>query len=400
MLTYNLFIAVVAFLLALDYYVHKYDVHLQHGGTRLSFGNTFMYLALGVIIFFAGFRYEIGYDYNKYLAGYLYDSELRVWEPLFVFFVRLLRNVNFGLDIQGMFLFFSGLTIVVLYHALRKLTPHYRLGILLYLLVPSLYLSSFSVIRQGIALVILLYGLHYIAKEKAEYPKYMLVSVVAFLFHYSAAFVTLVYMVAGKLFQRNYSWIFYTFLIVVSFFLSFAHIGKMLLLYAPGHFSSYANNYGYSVSVLKLLAVNGFFLFLMFQKNHFLKTKRDIYLLNSLFFGLLIFNIFSDFAFVSRLAQYFMAAEIVLVPIYLYSIQDSFRRRVLLGLFMVYYLLNFNYALYRDELYNVKHDTHTLIPYKNYFTQEHRSYRNINLEAWYNYIQESAMNASEETDIK
>lgn len=400
MLTYNIFISIVAFFLALDYYVHKYDVHLQNGGTRLAFGNTFMYLALGIIIFFAGFRFEIGYDYPKYLAGYLYESELREWEPLFTFLVRVLRNINFGLDSQGMFLFFSGLTVIILYKALQKLTPHYRLGILIYLLVPSLYLSSFSVIRQGVALVVLFYGLQYITKEKAEYKKYFLVAVIAFLFHYSSIFVAFIYVAGGKFFQRNYSWLFYTFLIVISFFLSFAHIGKLLLMYAPGHFSTYANNYGFSVSILKLLVVNGFFLFFMFQKDRFLKTKLDIYLLNSLFLGLMIFNIFSDFVFVSRLAQYFLAAEIVLVPIYLYTVKDVFIRRLMLGLFIVYYLFNFNYALYRDKVYNVDHKLHTLIPYKNYFTEEHRSYRSINIEAWYNYIQENATQESQEKSIK
>ena len=107
MLIYNLFIFTVAFFLYLDYAVHKHDIHLVNGGTRLSFGNTFMYLALAVIIFFAGFRFEIGYDYQKYLAGYMYDDELKHWEPLFNFFVRVIREIDFGIGIQAMFLFFS-----------------------------------------------------------------------------------------------------------------------------------------------------------------------------------------------------------------------------------------------------------------------------------------------------
>jgi len=389
-LTYNIFIFIVAVLLMLDYYVHQYDVHLQNGGTPLSFGNTFIYLALAVIIFFAGFRFEIGYDYPKYLSGYLYDSELQHWEPLFNFFVRLIREFNFGLDIQGMFFFFSALTVIILYLALRNITPYYRFGILIYLLVPSLYLSSFSVIRQGVALVILLYGLQFIVKEKAEYQKYFLVALIAFLFHYSSIFVAFSYVVGKKLFQKNYSWVFYTFLIAISFFLSFAHFGKLMLIYAPGHFSTYANNYGFSVNILKLVIVNGFFLFFMFQKDRFIKSKLDIYLLNSLFLGLLIFNVFSDFAFVSRLAQYFMAVEIVLVPIYLYSIKDVILHRVLFVLFLLYYLFNFNYALKRDVQYRITHPyAKTLVPYKNYFFEEQKSNRNINIEAWYNYISES-----------
>ena len=381
----------------LDYYVHKYDVHLLNGGTRVFLGNTFMYLALVVIIFFAGFRFEIGYDYPKYLAGYLYDNELREWEPFFNFFVRVIREIDFDMGIQAMFFFFSALTATIVYKALKNITPYYRLGIFIYLLIPSLYLSSFSVIRQGIALAILLYGLQYITKDKPDYKKYILVAFTAFMFHYSSLFVSLLFIVGAKFFERTYSWLTYSFLVLVSFFLSFAHIGKILLMSAPGHFSTYANNYGFSVSILKLLMVNMFFLFFMLQKDKFIKTKLDIYLLNSLFVGLLIFNVFSDFAFVSRLAQYFLVVEIVLVPIYLHSIKENFTKKVLFVLFVLYYLFGFDYALKRDIQYKVTHPySNTLVPYKNYFFEEQKSDRNLNIEAWYNYISENTEKVEED----
>ena len=160
-----------------------------------------MYLALVVIVFFAGFRFEIGYDYPKYLAGYMYDSQLREWEPLFVSLVKIFRHINFGLDIQFMFFFFSSLIIILVYKALKSITPYYRLGLLIYLLIPSLYLGSFSVIRQGIALAILLYGFQFIAKDNPEYKKYMIIAVVAFLFHYSSIFVVLIYVFGAALFR-------------------------------------------------------------------------------------------------------------------------------------------------------------------------------------------------------
>jgi len=356
---------------------------------------------LAVIIFFAGFRFEIGYDYPKYLAGYMFDDELKHWEPFFNFFVRVIREVDFGLGIQFMFFFFSAITILILYKALRSLTPHYRFGVLLYLLIPALFLNSFSVIRQAIALVILLYGFQYIAREKPDYKHYLLVALTASMFHYSSLFVSSIFIVGTFFFRKIHSWVFYSFTIVISFFISFVHIGKMALLMLPGHFSSYANNFGYSVSPLKLLIINVFFLFLLSQKDKFLDKKLDIYLFNSIFIGLLIFNVFSDFAFVSRLAQYFLAAEIILVPIYLYSIEDLFLRKVMSILFLLYYLFNFNYTLLRDiDVHNIKSDPHTLTPYKNYFFETPKSYREQNLKAWYNYIQETVIIQEKQEDIQ
>jgi len=398
-LTYNIFIFIVAVLLAMDYYVHKYDVDFVNGGTRVSFGNSFIYVALVVIIFFAGFRFEIGDDYPKYLAGYMYDSQLVKWEPFFNFFVRITRDINFGIGIQFMFLFFSTITILIIYKALRSLTPYYRFAILLYLLTPSLFLNSFSVIRQGIALAILLYGMQYIGKEESEYRKYAIVAFFAFMFHYSSIFVVATYILGTKFFQRTQSWLVYVVLIFVSYFLSFAHIGKIVLANMPGHFSFYANNLGYTVSPLKLFLVNAFFLFFMFQKDKFIKTKLDRYLLNSVFVGLLIFNIFSDFVFVSRLAQYFLVTQIILVPIYLFSIKDILIRKTLFVIFIVYFLFDFNHALYRvEKLHNASasKNLNALIPYRNYFTEEKKSYRTQNIEAWYDYILEVTEKEAEE----
>ena len=395
MLIYNLFVFTVAFLLYLDYVVHKNDVHLVNGGARLSFGNSFMYLALGLIIFFAGFRFEIGYDYPKYLAGYLYDSELKHWEPFFNFFVRLSRDINFGLDIQFMFLFFSAFTVLVMYKAIKSFSPHYRLGLLLYVLIPALYLNTFSVLRQGVALAILFYGLQYIVKEKPEYKKYILVSFVAFMFHYSSIFIALFYLLSAKFLGRLYSWVAYTFLIFASLFLSVAHVSKTILSMMPGHFSVYANMEN-EVSILKLLIINFFFLFFMIQKDTFIKSKLEKYLLNSIFMGLLIFNTFSDFIYVSRLGQYLLVAEIVLVPIYLYSIKDSLIRKGMFVIFLFYYLFNFDYALYRDQNYPGARP-HFLVPYENYLFEEKKSYRNTNIEAWYNYILEATEEQQQES---
>ena len=397
MLIYNLLIFTVAFLLYLDHLVDKNDVHLQNGGSRIYIGNTFMYMALFVIIFFAGFRFEIGYDYTKYLAGYMFDDELKHWEPFFNFFVRMSRHIDFGMGIQFMFLFFSTLTIFIVYMALKSLTPHYRLGLLFYLLIPALYLNSFSVVRQGIAIVILLYGLQYITTN-VNYKKYMFIAFTAFMFHYGSLFVAVIFLLGAKFFQNVYSWVFYSFLIVSSFFLSFAHIGGMILSVMPGHFDAYAG-YELGVSPLKLMVVNSFFLFFMVQKNIFIKSKLEKYLFNSLFIGLLIFNTFSDFVYVTRLAQYFLVAEIVLVPIYLYSIKGQLTKKIVFGLFLMYYLFNFNYALYRDEQF-LHGKSNALVPYRDYFSEEHKLSRSINIEAWYHYIQEIKTGEEQQKDLK
>ena len=78
-------------------------------------------------------------------------------------------------------------------------------------------------------------------------------------------------------------------------------------------------------------------------------------------------------------------------------------RKMMFVLFLLYYLFNFNYALYRDaqgQLFKATRDPHALVPYKNYYLEDKKSYRQTNLEAWYNYISETAINSSEERSLK
>ena len=383
MLVYSLFIAVVAGLLYVDYAT---NLKVIYKANKVNINHLAIFGALGSIVVFAGFRYEIGYDYNKYLAGFLFDRELRHWEPLFNFFTRIIREINFGLDSQALFLFFSILTLSVLFLALKRLTPYYRFGILLYLLIPSLFLNSFSVVRQGIAMVVLLYGLYYLTVE-VDKKRYILFALLAFLFHYASIFVVITYLVFGRFFNRTYSWITYISGIIISLLLYLTHIGKYVLLMLPGKFSTYAI-WNINVSILKILVINLFFIFLVLQKKQFVKTRLHRYLLNSMFLATLIFNVFADFTYVTRIAQYFLITEIILVPMYIYSFSSKSKRQLVGLVFLVYYILNFEYALYRDLHFNLSSREHFLIPYKSYLTEDVKSDKQKYQQQWIKYWHE------------
>ena len=383
MLVYSLFIAVVAGLLYVDYAT---NLKVIYKANKIKINHLAIFGALGSVIVFAGFRYEIGYDYPKYLAGFLFDSELKHWEPLFNFLTRLIREINFGLDSQALFVLFSFLTIMILFISIKRLTPYYRTSLIIYLLIPGLFLNSFSVVRQAIAMAIILYALFFLTVEK-DNKKFIAYALVAFLFHYSSIFVTLTYFIFGRYFNRSYSWIIYLTGILLSFMIYLTHVSKYILLALPGKFSSYAQ-WEIEVSPLKLIVVNLFFIFLVLQKKQFVKTRLQRYLLNSMFLATLIFNIFADYTYVTRIAQYFLIAEVILVPMYIYSFSSKLKRQLVGLLFLTYYLLNFNYALYRDKTNNKYNDIHALVPYKNYFFEDIKSDKRKYQQRWIKYWHE------------
>ena len=52
---------------------------------------------------------------------------------------------------------------------------------------------------------------------------------------------------------------------------------------------------------------------------------------------------------------------------------------------MSYYMFNYNYAIYRDIQYNKDNDPHYLVPYKNYFFEEHKSDKEKYQQRWIEY---------------
>ena len=374
MFVYTLFIFTVIFFLLIDY---NTNLKLRYSARCININHVAIVGAFSIIIVFGGLRYEIGYDYPKYLAGFLFDSELEKWEPFFNATVYFLREFNFGLDSQILFLFYTVFTVSILYLAIRRLTNNYRTALLIYLLIPAFYLNSFSVIRQGIAMVILLYGLQYLTLEYKP-KKYIIFVLLAYMFHSISIVIGLIYLLFGRFFQQTYSWITYISMLIGSLVLYVSGLGKLMLTYAPGHYHLYLYHYS-AVNPLKLLVVNGLFLFLMFQKKYFIKTRLDSYLLNSIFVGSVIFNIFADYVDVTRVAQYFLMAEIILVPLYIYTFKSSIKKNTVLVLFLAYYIFNFEYALYRDK---VKEVPHGLIPYRNYVTTEIKSDKEKYKKQW------------------
>ncbi len=382
MLVYTLFIVVVAVLLYVDYAT---NLKVTYEAKSVNINHLAIYAVFLAIIVFGGLRYEIGYDYPKYLAGFLYDSELEKWEPFFNASVYLFREVNFGLDSQMLFLSYTVVTIAVLHFSLKALTPHYRLSILLYLLIPALFLNTFSILRQGISMVILLYALQYLTININK-RKYLLFGLVAFLFHYASIFIVVTYLLLERYFNKTYSWITYMVVIIASYLLNLVHFGKFILLIMPGKFGAYVN-YEMDVNILKLLVVNLLFIFLMLQKKQFVKTRLDRFLLNSMFISVVLFNIFADFVYVTRIAQYFQIAEIIIVPLYIFSFRSSVKRYTVLVVFLVYYMFNFEYALYRDIKYPGSRP-HFLVPYNNYIVTDIKSDKQKYQQQWVEFYKQ------------
>lgn len=348
MIFYSIYYLSIIFLLIADYLFKNIKL--------------FLYLALFLVVVISGTRYGTGYDFFNYVSFYTHSLPENL-EPLFKLSIIVLKQVSS--DSQIMFFLYSFFTVILTYIGITKYTKYTKTSFLIFLLIPGLYLNSFSILRQAIAEPILFLAFFYLIYNKSLLRFYLL-SLVAFLFHYSAILPVVIVLISYSILKKSYSLLFYILVLCLNIILYQINLATFLLGFAFGKYVAYLDFIQHT-SLLKIVVSNLFILILIFFKNQFISTKEDNIILNILFIGIVILNIFSDFTPITRLSYYFLIFQIILVPKLIYSFKNNNIKIIALTLFISYYCLMFGNALVTDMATETDAG---MIPYKNYFLKD------------------------------
>jgi len=328
----------------------------------LRFQKLTIWIPIIIIILISGTRFETGYDFLNYTYFYTHLAYESL-EPLFslsIVFFNLFTS-----DPQILFFAYSVVTLVVLQMAISKYTIYHKTSLFIYLLIPGLYLNTFSIIRQGIAEVLFFLAISYLIYDKNKI-KFVLFSIFAVLFHYTSIIPILLVAVTHKLLQKKYATHSYLAVLLASIILYKIGLASVLLTLATGHYASYIDEV-YEGSIVKLFVLNLFMFIIIIFKNRIISSNIDTYLLNLTFIGIFTTNIFLDYTPVTRLGYYFLIFQIIIVPKMIYSFKENFVKLVFFSGFFLYYFGIFYNSLYVDELV----DTYPkMTPYQNYFFKD------------------------------
>ena len=320
----------------------------------------FLYLGLFIIFFVSSTRFDTGYDFYNYHIFYTYTETLNdSLEPLFKFSIYFLNL--FSSDSQLMFFIYSLITLFITYFTITKMSEYPKTAFLIFLLIPGLYLNSFSVIRHSIALSFFFLATYYLIYEKKTI-KFFFYSFIAIGFHYTALIPILILYFSQKILIKNYSIIIYIILIIFSNIFSEINIPEFLIASSFGKFSVYLD-YKIEISIIKQLVLNLFFLLLVLLKNKYVNSEQNSLILNLLFIGILLINIFSNYQFVTRITYYFLIFQVIIVPNIVYSFKKSINKTIILFLFISYYAIILFYSI--NLSFNIEEETK--MKYKNYF---------------------------------
>lgn len=184
-----IYILIAFLLLFLSFY---YD--FANKKSYSSFWWIFMYWLLVAV---AGLRYKVGSDTFAYEAFFeeenLYISTLALedyfnfnWEPLFIFFIALIKStidsfvffqICHALIINGIIFWF------IRTNTRNKFTTLFFYFLFLYLLL------NMEMAREALAVCVFLIDVKYLCQKK--WLKYYLIALIAFFFHYGAAILFL-----------------------------------------------------------------------------------------------------------------------------------------------------------------------------------------------------------------
>lgn len=320
-------------------------------------GKVFDMSLLLIAITISGFRDYLSGDYRAYVEWYYSKTRDFDFEFGFVWLMDVLRW--FHCSHYFLFFFFSVSSVTLVFLGVKKYTKHSTLAFFFYLLIPVLYLNSWSIIRQTFTMSIAFYAFHFLISKKYFY--FALLMGIAISFHKTAIIILLVFIVIFKV-ADTIKTVHLIVLLLISLILSQIHwVSFFSGLFVNTHYLDYFKKGYIASSTLKITVLNGLAIFLLFYYEK-MKTAypNQKYLMLLYFFSVFVTNLFASINDLTRLAYYFTIFEIVVFADLIF-LELKNRRLLFFSGFYIYGVVFFIYTLKVD--YNLNSQNTKYIPY-------------------------------------
>ena len=277
----------------------------------------FLVYAFIVNLINAGFRYGVGTDFFSYLNHYNYAEYIKIYnnEPIYILSVRLLKII-FGDYSQIFFIISSFIILYFIYKISIERVKYYELSVFLFITL-YFYYSSLNLIRQWIAVSIILYAYKYIFQK--NFKKYLILAIIAILIHNTAIIAILLYFLINLDIRKLKSKIVLISIVLVSisteyildlifYFLSKFDIGD----YYKYEFSKQLNQgAGSSYFIISLIVIIIYFLI---NKKNIYNKSNDKYELNLLVMITIFSFLGSKSMIFGRIQMYITPYIVFIVP--------------------------------------------------------------------------------------
>lgn len=335
-----------------------------------SFRRYALYVAIGWVIFFGGFKDIMSPDFANYKAMYEnYDRlNLSNIEPFYIFLSWVLNQLKASFYTLSFVYFFFTVTFVII--ALDNLANDLEYAFFIWLTIPGFFLNTFVEMRQMLAVALFFLAITLWLKKSRKSLLYSVVSfALAALNHYSSIPAIIVFFALYKFVNRRYSFMSHSFILIIGFIAGMSNIVaqlmKMTKFVIPEKYLYYLS-YGDKTDPLKLgiYLLYALIILILYHANR--SNHTNSVMLNLFILGVFILLI-SPSNHISREAYYFLILQTALIPNMLRSVSTRHpEEKVLLTYtFTMFFIAQYVYGLFFTVPGETEH--FVFLPYKNIF---------------------------------
>ncbi|WP_066291365.1 EpsG family protein [Bacillus sp. FJAT-29937] len=226
------------------------NINTSSNELYISRNNITLFFWFLILLGLAAFKgIEVGVDYPMYYGFFLHKSYIGALEPGISFIYDLAIRYNnffvFSIGVYFLFLFF-------IFAGIKKHLPNYIIGLFFFLLTYT-YLNSYNQLRQMIAVAIVFCFVNYlITNNKLDRMKYVIVILIALLFHNSAIFAILFFFMPKKRFSSKLVIPLFLMTIVIYFLPGIKNIvGDLIINFSGIYAEKYTTNLSFFFEVNK-----------------------------------------------------------------------------------------------------------------------------------------------------
>lgn len=349
-----------------------------------------------ILAMIASLRYGIGNDFFGYYYLYkMYDDNIAdaIKNPTnfreeigFRIIAAIFKSMQ--LDFQWFILFFSILTVFIVYKTAQKYSEHPMISLFVFY---SLFYTIWvlSGLRQGMVLFFGLYLVLY-CFEKNKTITLIIGSLFLSCIHVSALIIILLYALAKLNIKKNYLFVLFLTSVILSILpinpianiLSLVNLGGRLEIYKS---SDRLINFDFQSIARILLTITTFIYY-----NSLIKiNKTYFFIVKYYIFGIIIYFLFKDVELVAaRLSIYSRASEIIIIPAIL-MLSKNFKNKLYLGILILVFLF-FNLAKDTNAMKNsVFVKPYVIPPYTNIINKNNFEYKKQSIYKSINFDDES-----------
>lgn len=309
--------------------VHTKKIKLSSHSITMS---IYFVLMIMPVVLVSGLRYGISVDYiNIYQRGFYRITEGNISQSDFEIGFQLLVKACATIVDEPWFMFLvvALITIVIFFESAKKCSKNFVLSVSLFFLI-GIYFDTFNGIRQYIAVALFVYSYRYIRDKR--FWKFLIIMLIAGLFHTSAFFFIPVYWL-HKININFRKWL----IIILTLFIFSGQLINLyvVLLSRLGKYNEYiirntlANNTSFSLSglIISIIAVVPCVL----NEKKMRINEEGKYFLNMVMLGIAIASISEVLPLAERILYYFKGIYLISIPYALDLCSSKKTRQLLLN---------------------------------------------------------------------